>query len=79
MKAFSVSVSFTLLVSVHHQLMFVVVHDNCSIDCRTLLFFAFGFFKSGNIAGDSEKLADREERVIEVTPDKHGEKRGRNF
>ncbi|KHJ93566.1 hypothetical protein OESDEN_06517 [Oesophagostomum dentatum] len=42
----------------------------------SLLFFSFGFFKSGNIAGDSEKLADREDRVIEVSRNRKGEKSG---
>ncbi|KIH69290.1 hypothetical protein ANCDUO_00366 [Ancylostoma duodenale] len=40
----------------------------------SLLFFSFGFFKSGNIAGDNEKLADREDRIIEVSRNRKGEK-----
>ncbi|VDM55018.1 unnamed protein product [Angiostrongylus costaricensis] len=42
----------------------------------SLLFFSFGFFKSGNIAGDNEKLADREDRVIELSTNRKGEKSG---
>ncbi|ETN83675.1 hypothetical protein NECAME_07280 [Necator americanus] len=42
----------------------------------SLLFFSFGFFKSGNIAGDNEKLADREDRIIEVSRNRKGEKAG---
>lgn len=42
----------------------------------SLLFFAFGFFKSGNIPGDNEKLADREERIIEIDRNRKGEKTG---
>ncbi|KAF1748362.1 hypothetical protein GCK72_024829 [Caenorhabditis remanei] len=42
----------------------------------TFLFFASGIFKSGNIAGDNERLADREERVIEVSRNRNGEKSG---
>ncbi|EPB79359.1 hypothetical protein ANCCEY_01518 [Ancylostoma ceylanicum] len=42
----------------------------------SLLFFSFGFFKSGNIAGDNEKLADREDRIIEVSRNRKGEKSG---
>lgn len=41
-----------------------------------MLMLSFGVFKSGNIAGDSERLADREERVIELKPNRHGEKKG---
>ncbi|PAV80944.1 hypothetical protein WR25_04777 isoform AG [Diploscapter pachys] len=41
-----------------------------------LLFFSFGCFKSGNIPGDLERLADREERVIEVSRNRKGEKTG---
>uniref|UniRef100_A0A0K0D7B1 XK-related protein n=1 Tax=Angiostrongylus cantonensis TaxID=6313 RepID=A0A0K0D7B1_ANGCA len=42
----------------------------------SLLFFSFGFFKSGNIAGDNEKLADREDRVIELSANRRGQKSG---
>ncbi|KAK6062281.1 hypothetical protein COOONC_00048 [Cooperia oncophora] len=42
----------------------------------SVLFFSFGFFKSGNIAGDNERLADREDRVIEVSRNRKGEKSG---
>lgn len=42
----------------------------------SVLFFSFGFFKSGNIAGDNEKLADREERIVEVSRNSKGEKSG---
>ncbi|KJH41336.1 hypothetical protein DICVIV_12687 [Dictyocaulus viviparus] len=40
----------------------------------SLLLFSFGFFKSGNIAGDNEKLANREDRVIELFLNRKGEK-----
>lgn len=43
----------------------------------SVLFFSFGFFKSGNIAGDNEKLADREERIVEVSRNSKGEKSGK--
>uniref|UniRef100_A0A1I7TW84 Protein tincar n=1 Tax=Caenorhabditis tropicalis TaxID=1561998 RepID=A0A1I7TW84_9PELO len=42
----------------------------------TFLFFASGVFKSGNIAGDNERLADRENRVIEVSRNSNGGKSG---
>uniref|UniRef100_A0A7I4Z6J0 Protein tincar n=1 Tax=Haemonchus contortus TaxID=6289 RepID=A0A7I4Z6J0_HAECO len=42
----------------------------------SVLFFSFGFFKSGNIAGDNERLAEREDRVIEVSRNRKGEKSG---
>ncbi|VDN22650.1 unnamed protein product [Gongylonema pulchrum] len=32
-----------------------------------LLFMAFGIFKSGNIAGDNDRLGARVDRVIEIT------------
>ncbi|CAJ0947364.1 unnamed protein product, partial [Mesorhabditis belari] len=41
-----------------------------------LSIFASGVFKTGNIPGDHERLADREERVIETGSDKNGDKRG---
>lgn len=31
------------------------------------LLFAFGVFKSGNIAGDNERLGARTERILEIT------------
>lgn len=32
-----------------------------------VLFFAFGIFKTGNLASDNDKIADRFERVMELT------------
>ncbi|CAD6193128.1 unnamed protein product [Caenorhabditis auriculariae] len=43
---------------------YIILYSVC-IPCL-LLFLAFGVFKSGNIPGDNEKLADREERVLEI-------------
>ncbi|WKY16218.1 hypothetical protein Q1695_001142 [Nippostrongylus brasiliensis] len=53
---------------------YIVLYATCIP--LSVLFFSFGFFKSGNIAGDNEKLADREERVIEVSRNRKGEKLG---
>ncbi|CAI5455339.1 unnamed protein product [Caenorhabditis angaria] len=53
---------------------YIVIYISCIP--ATLLFFACGFFKSGNIAGDNERLADREERVLEVSRNRNGEKSG---
>ena len=41
--------------------------------------FACGCFKTGNIAGDNERLANREERILEVARNSHGEKKGKYF
>ncbi|CAB3399529.1 unnamed protein product [Caenorhabditis bovis] len=53
---------------------YIIVYASCIP--ATLLFFAFGFFKSGNIAGDNEQLANREERIMEVSRNRNGEKSG---
>ncbi|UMM42501.1 hypothetical protein L5515_018307, partial [Caenorhabditis briggsae] len=42
----------------------------------TFLLFTSAFFKSGNIAGDNERLADRESRVLEVDRSRNGDKSG---
>lgn len=42
-----------------------------------LLFAAFGIFKSGNIAGDNDRLGARIERIIEVSRKSTSRVRGR--
>uniref|UniRef100_A0A7E4W7X1 Protein tincar n=1 Tax=Panagrellus redivivus TaxID=6233 RepID=A0A7E4W7X1_PANRE len=44
---------------------YVALYAACIPLC--LLFFAFGFFKSGNIPGDNETLGFRTERILEIT------------
>lgn len=48
--------------------------------CLPACFFLFacGCFKTGNIAGDNERLADREERILEVSRNSRGEKKGQS-
>ncbi|CAJ0565086.1 unnamed protein product, partial [Mesorhabditis spiculigera] len=53
---------------------YVIIYISC---IPALLFiFASGVFKTGNISGDHERLADREDRVIETGINQIGEKRG---
>uniref|UniRef100_A0A8R1DUB6 Uncharacterized protein n=1 Tax=Caenorhabditis japonica TaxID=281687 RepID=A0A8R1DUB6_CAEJA len=57
-----------------YLLTYMILYCICIVS--TFLFFSAGFFKSGNIAGDNERLADREERVVEVPRGRNGGKSG---
>ncbi|GMT35103.1 hypothetical protein PFISCL1PPCAC_26400, partial [Pristionchus fissidentatus] len=54
------------------------VYAGLYVTCLPLLviLFAVGVFKSGNIAGDNERLAEREDRTIECRPSRNGNKGG---
>ncbi|EJD75530.1 hypothetical protein LOAG_17337 [Loa loa] len=53
---------------------YVILYSLC-IPCL-LLFMAFGIFKSGNVAGDNDRLGARIDRVIEITRSSHGYRKG---
>ncbi|GMT06464.1 hypothetical protein PENTCL1PPCAC_28638, partial [Pristionchus entomophagus] len=56
----------------------LTVYSALYMACLPLLvvLFAVGVFKSGNIAGDNERLADREGRTLECRPNRKGNKDG---
>lgn len=55
---------------------YVILYSLCIP--AVLVFMAFGVFKSGNIAGDSDRLGARTDRIIEITTKSNRHKKG-NF
>lgn len=53
---------------------YIILYASCIPSL--LLFLAFGIFKSGNIAGDNDRLGARIDRIIEIMQSSHGYKRG---
>ncbi|KAL3981884.1 putative integral membrane protein [Acanthocheilonema viteae] len=54
----------------HWLSVYVILYSSCIP--ALLLFMAFGIFKSGNIAGDNDRLGARIDRIIEITRSSHG-------